>query len=206
MDSPHVWIITDGKAGDLGPCLAVARAAHWEPEVWRLHSSGFWNAFMGPYRITRDDSQNQAGQASPRDRNSSLSVHRLSPPMFPSSRYPDVLIASGRRTIPVVRLIRKWAKGKTFTVFLKDPRTVRPVADFTWVPEHDHLRGKGVYATLTTPHGLSPSFLQDLRTHADLHTEAFALPKPRIAVLVGGNSRHHVFTASDQERLITHLS
>jgi mitochondrial fission protein ELM1 len=207
MSSPTVWIITDGKAGDLGPCLAVAQAAHWEPKIWHLKPNRLWSQMlMGPYGIIHQGIGNQERCATHRDISSSLVLHRFSPLTPSTPLWPDVLIASGRRTIPVVRLIRKWTKGKTFTVFLKDPRTLRPLAAFTWVFEHDPLRGSDVYATLTTPHRLSPSLFHDLRTHAYLHPHSFALPKPRIAVLIGGNSRHHVFTPSDQARLISDLT
>jgi mitochondrial fission protein ELM1 len=202
MTYPHVWIITDGKAGDLNPCLAVARAAHWQPEVWRVESGGLWNQFMGPYRIIRDNSENPEVGKTETTQAFSLSLRHFYSSFSSSWDWPEVLIASGRRTIPIVRLIRKLAKGRTFTVFLKDPRTFRSLAHFTWVFEHDSLRGKGVYATLTTPHGLSPSLLSELRIYAP---ESLLLPKPRVAVLVGGNSRHHVFTQADQERFIIQL-
>jgi mitochondrial fission protein ELM1 len=205
MHTPKTWIITDGKAGDLGPCLALAHAAHWNPFVWQLQVKGFWEQLTTPYRLTYDANHSDSSPfsgATPL----SLSLPRLGSFSGPSSTWPHVLIASGRRTIPIIRRIRKFSSGKTFTVFLKDPRTFSPLADFKWVPEHDSLRGPHVCTTLTTPHLLSSSVLQEIRTHASaLYPHLFHLPHPRVAVLIGGNSRHHFFTHADQERLITQL-
>jgi mitochondrial fission protein ELM1 len=116
---------------------------------------------------------------------------------------PDLLLASGRRSVPYVRAIKKASGGRTFTVILKDPRTGPSVADAIWVPEYDRLRGPNVIVTLTSPHPVSPERRAAARQDPD--PRLAALRAPRVAVVIGGNSRHHRFTAADQGRLVEQL-
>lgn len=113
--------------------------------------------------------------------------------------FPDILIASGRRAIPYVRAVKRASDGRTFTVILKDPRTGTGAADFMWVQEHDRLRGPNVLATLVAPHRVSAGRLAAAR--ASLDPRIAALPRPRVAVLLGGDSRHHRFEPDDIARL-----
>lgn len=73
------------------------------------------------------------------------------------------MIASGRRAVPYLRAIRKASKGRTFTAFLKDPRTGHDTADFIWVPDYDDLRGPNVFTTLTAPHQVTAARLAAAR-------------------------------------------
>ena len=54
--------------------------------------------------------------------------------------------------MPYLRAVRRATGGRTFTAFLKDPRTGADSADFIWVPDYDDLRGPNVFTTLTAPH------------------------------------------------------
>ena len=113
--------------------------------------------------------------------------------------FPDILIASGRRAVPYVRTTKRASGGRTFTVVLKDPHTGVGAADLIWVPEHDRLRGANVITSLTAPHRVTAAALRDARHGA--HPGLDRLARPRVAVLVGGDSRHHRFTAQDCDRL-----
>lgn len=117
--------------------------------------------------------------------------------------FPDLLIASGRRAIPYLRAVRRASAGRTFTLILKDPRTGAGTADLIWVQEHDGLRGANVLTSLTAPHRVSAARLAAARD--DLDPRIAALPHPRVAVLVGGDSRHHRFTAEDTARFAADL-
>jgi mitochondrial fission protein ELM1 len=103
-----------------------------------------------------------------------------------------------------LRKVKAASGAKTFTVFLKDPRTGAESADLIWVPEHDGLRGENVVVTVTPPHRVSPGRLDGARAHPDPRLSA--VRQPRVAVLVGGNSRHHRFTETDTTRLLADLS
>lgn len=180
------WVLTDGKAGDLAQCLGVAERLglvarervvkprapwHWlMPLSWRL-----------PF-LAIDPAETPGRAGSP-----------LQPP------YPDLVIASGRRAAPYLPAIKRASGRKTFTVFLKDPRTGPGIADFLWAPAHDRLRGENVLTTLTSPHRITPEALAALRERPP--APIAALTAPRVAVLIGGNSKDFTFTDGDIRRL-----
>lgn len=183
-DSPSLWILTDGKAGDEAQCLGVSEALGAEAEIRRVapRRPYAWLMPRGPI----DPAERPDRENSP-----------LAPP------FPDIVIASGRRSVPYVRFLRRHSP-RTFTVFLKDPRTGADTADFLWVPEHDALRGANVLATPTSPHRFSATKLQQLRDHPP--AELKALDQPRVAVLVGGDSRHHHFSDDNISEFMDHLA
>jgi mitochondrial fission protein ELM1 len=178
-------VLTDGKAGDEQPCLAVAEALGLLAETRRVQPRKLfaWLMPWGPI----DPAEAPGRQGSP-----------IAPP------YPDLLIASGRRSVPYLRAVKRLSGGRTFTVFLKDPRTGSRTADALWVPAHDRLRGDNVLATLTPPHRVSVSRLAAARAHPD--PRLAMVTAPRVAVLVGGDSRHHRFTPPDIARFASDLA
>lgn len=109
---------------------------------------------------------------------------------------PDIVIASGRVTVPYARA---WKRRGAFVVFLQDPRWARGEMDLIWVPEHDSFRGPNVMASLTSPHPFSPARLAAARAAPD--SRLAALPGPRCAVSLGGPSGAQHFTADDHARL-----
>ncbi len=170
------WVLTDGKAGDEAQCIGVAEALGTGYEIRKVAPRPPFSWIM-PW-----------GPIDPRERES-----RPGSPIAPP--FPDIAIASGRRAVAYLRRIKKASDGRTFTVFLKDPRTGSKTADLIWVPEHDSLRGANVLATPTAPHRFSSQVLANLR--AKPHPQIDSLAHPRVAVLIGGDSRHHTFTERD---------
>jgi hypothetical protein len=182
--SPTAWVLSDGKAGDEIQCLSVVEALGLTPVVRRVAPAAPFAWFMpwGPIDL----------RERPGAKNSPIALP-----------FPDLLVASGRRAVPYLRHVRKASGGRTFTVFLKDPRTGPDTADLIWVPEHDPLRGRNVIATLTPPHRLSAPRLAAARAAPDPRLSG--LKQPRVAVLAGGDSRHHRFTPDDVARFTTAL-
>jgi mitochondrial fission protein ELM1 len=179
-----LWILTDGKAGDLVQCIGVADAlgVPYEARQVAPRAPFSWWLPFGP--IDPNERENRPGSP-------------IAPP------YPDIAIASGRRAAAYLRRVKRLSGGKTFTVFLKDPRTGQDAADLIWVPEHDRLRGGNVLVTPTSPHRFSAAVLDGLR--AETSPDIDRLGSPRVAVLVGGDSRHHTFSDEDQARLLNGL-
>lgn len=178
------WILTDGKAGDEAQCIGVAEALGlaYERRIIRPRAPFSWVMPYGPI----DPRENELKPGSP-----------LSPP------FPQLAIASGRRAVPYLKRLKRISKGDTFTVFLKDPRTGCGTADFIWVSQHDRLRGPNVMVTLTPPHRLSAARLARASATSDARLDAIA--HPRVAVLVGGDSRHHQFSDGDIRALVAGL-
>lgn len=165
------WIVTEGMAGTENQCLGLADALNVAPQIKRIHLRGPWK-YLSPYlRIG-----NRWG----------LKGDALEPP------WPDLLIASGRKSIAAALAIKKASKGKTFTVQIQDPRVKPSLFDLVVVPSHDPTRGKNVIVTQAALHRVTP---EKLRQEAGkFRSRLEKLPNPRVAVLVGGNSKVHALT------------
>ncbi len=161
-----VWVLTDGKIGDDVQCLAVAGALNpaFEKKVIAPRPPWEWLAPWGPV-----DPRDVPGK----------------PGGLIAAPFPDVLIASGRRAVPYARAVKQASGGRTFTVFLKDPRIDTTVFDLVWAPSHDRLEGANVFSTLTSPHGLKPRLKEAALNPA---TGVGGLPKPMLGVILGGPS------------------
>jgi len=185
LTGPSTWVLTDGKAGDELQALSVAGALGLAPEIRRIAPKApfVWLMPWGPI----DPRESTGSPRSP-----------IAPP------FPDLLIASGRRAVPYLRFVKKASGGRTYTVFLKDPRTGPNTADFIWSPDYDRLRGENVLNTLTPPHRVSTRRIAEARANPD--PRLAHLPHPRVAVLIGGDSRHHRFEERDIARLVAHLT
>ena len=180
----RAWIVTDGKAGDENQCVGIAETLGLAYELRRVPSRGpfGWTAPWGPI--------------DPRQ-----APHRASGAL--RGDFPDILIASGRRSVPYLRAVRRATDGRTFTAFLKDPRTGHDSADFIWVPDYDDLRGPNVFTTLTAPHLVTAARIAAARARPD--PRLASLDRPRVAVLIGGDSRHLSYRKADMVRLLDDL-
>lgn len=110
---------------------------------------------------------------------------------FPAAgeAWPDVWIATGRATLPLSLMAKRRSGGRTFVVQTQDPRWRTGDYDLIVAPRHDGIEGANVLAITGSPHRVTASRLAE-------GAVAFAdqlepLPRPRVAVLVGGTSRAH---------------
>jgi mitochondrial fission protein ELM1 len=175
------WVLSDGKIGDEVQCFGIAEALGLSPERHLIEPRAPWRWFAPYAPIAPHDGPQRRGSP-------------IAPP------FPDILFAAGRQTVPYLRRVRTESRGATFTVFIKDPYTGPETADVIWVPEHDSLRGENVIVT-TTPANRVGRLLGEIR-NAPPDSRIAALPHPRVALIVGGNSINHRFTPGDCARLI----
>ncbi len=173
------WVITDGKAGDEAQCLGLAERLGLEADRRHVKPRALFATFMPRGPIDPAEAPSKPGSP-------------LAPP------FPDIAIASGRRAVAYLAAVKKASNQRTFTAFLKDPRIGTRAADFIWVPEHDRLRGDNVLVTPTAPHRISPEALGAAR--AAPPSAIAALPSPRVALLIGGDSKDFRFTDADTAR------
>ncbi|SEP80661.1 hypothetical protein SAMN05216548_101537 [Faunimonas pinastri] len=167
--SHSIWLVTDGKAGDLAQVEGLAMALGGRTQRRDIHPRRPW-AWLAP-----------AGGPDPRE-DPRRAGSRLAPP------FPDIVIATGRRAVPVVRAFRGLDPAtRPFTIFLKDPRIGAEAADLIWVPEHDRLTGDNVIRTLTAPHRFSAARLLALREAPP--RAFFGLPHPLLGIVLGGPSK-----------------
>ena len=170
------WVLASGKVGHEVHCLGVAQELGLEPVIKEVRPRAFFASLTAFGPIDPRDSAHRPGSL-------------LAPP------FPDIVFASGRITVPYLRHLRRASRGRSFTIFMQDPRTGPGTADFLWAPEHDRIRGENVLVTLTSPHPLRPHVLEAARSAPD--PRLAHLPHPRVAMMLGGPSAHHRFENKD---------
>lgn len=117
--------------------------------------------------------------------------------------WPDLLIASGRKATAAARYIKKKSAGKCFTLFLQKPTIRSKAIDLIAAPAHDKISGQNIITTIAAPNRVTPHFLADAKkAHAHIGKK---LPSPRVAVLIGGNSKTHRLTEQTMRTLSKQL-
>ena len=142
--SPRVWVVSDGKIGDMVQCRSISAMLSSDVCVKRVELRVPYSYFA-PW-----------GPLPPSHR-----PHAPTSPVYVATKedLPDILVLSGRRAYGYARALAKRAQafGATvpFVVFLKDPKVRRNDAHFIWAPAHDRLTQASAFATLTSPHDLT---------------------------------------------------
>jgi mitochondrial fission protein ELM1 len=166
-----IWAISDGRAGieaqAVGLAEAVARQVPATIVVKRVGWSGKtgrlpWWANWLPRRWLTPES----GIAAP---------------------WPDLWIAAGRATLPLSIRAKRWSGGKTYVVQIQDPRVPAHMFDLVIPPKHDRLTGDNVLPITGSPHRVTATRLDS--EYAKFRDQIEALPRPRVAVLLGGKSK-----------------
>ena len=173
------WIVTDGNAGNEQPCLAVAEALGAEPQCLRVAPRPPWT-WLAPW--------------GPADPNAQIGKEGSS---F-RAPWPALVLGSGRQSVPFLRALRVASGGAAFTVFLQNPRTRLAEIDLICAPAHDAISGPNVFTTVTSPHPFSPGRLAKLRQ--DPPAPIAALPRPRVAIILGGPSGAYRYGKETLER------
>ena len=172
----RVLVLGSGKIGHEVNARGVAAALGCEVE-WRSVDPRPLFGRLAPW-----------GPPDPRDR-----AELLGKPL------PDIVIASGRVTVPYIRALKNAGGKQVFAVFLQDPRFSRNIFDLIWTPAHDSYRADNVVVTLTSPHPFSQSRLAAVRQNPD--SRVAALSAPRCAIILGGPSGAQYFTTDDLDRM-----
>lgn len=170
VNKPVVWVVSEGMAGTENQCLGVAEALGVAPVIKRIQLREPWKS-LSPYL--------------PFEKANTFKGDPIEAP------WPDVVIASGRKSIAAVRYIKK-QNPATFTVQIQDPRVSPQAFDLVAVAEHDPTRGENVLVTTSSPNRMTEAKLVVAKEGFREHFEN--LPAPRVAVLIGGNSKSHTLT------------
>lgn len=172
-----IWAVSDGRAGmenqALGLAEAVARRTPAEVGIrrvrWRPAFDRLPSALKAPWMLDP-------------------ASDRLGPP------WPDLWIAAGRATLPLSLWARARSGGRAFVVQCQDPRWRTDRFDLVVAPAHDRLEGPNVLSITGSPHRVTPGRLAE--AGAAFADRLGPLPRPRVAVLVGGRSRSHDLPAA----------
>lgn len=166
------WALSDGRAGNARQAQALALALDMAATERTLRPRAPWR-WLAPRRLP--------GAAS------------AFGPAFADAlaQPPAVAIGCGRQAALATRLLR--ARG-TAAVQILDPRLSPSHWDVVVAPRHDGLRGDNVVQVLGSLHPVDDLWLARARAE---FPGLGQLPGPRVAVLVGGPTRHAGFDLRD---------
>lgn len=175
MTAPaEIWVLADDRAGNVSQCMGVAEALALPFEVKHIRYDRLVrlpNILRGKGLIGVDKT----------------STSPLMPP------WPKLVIAAGRRTAPIARYIKRRSGNKTRLVQIMWPGWPARDFDIIAVPNHDKKRrGGNVFPITGSPNRVTPALLAGAKAKWQ---GVFAhLPKPLIALIVGGSTKGHRFT------------
>jgi hypothetical protein len=165
---PVIWLIDAYRAGERGQVRALVDALGWPSatKVLSYRSHVFWPHLLGQASLAGITAESAA---------------LLGPP------WPDLVISSGVRNEPVCRWIREQSGGHTRYVHVGRPWGTLDSFDLViTTPQYRVPRHRNVLQNMLTLHSVTPQQLEQART---AWAGTFAeLPRPRFAVMVGGDS------------------
>ncbi|GGG98209.1 nucleoside-diphosphate sugar epimerase [Glycocaulis albus] len=115
---------------------------------------------------------------------------------------PDLWIGCGMAAVRAASEHRKAFPDAVF-VYVQDPKMAAHRFDLVVPPEHDRMRGANVFAITGSPNRITGERLA--AAERAFAGQIAALPAPRAAVLIGGDSRHHRFTPEVAGELLARL-
>jgi mitochondrial fission protein ELM1 len=175
MTSGSTWVLTEGKAGMVVQATGLAEAVGLPitqktvlaPPPWRWIPPLFWPGSVSGAGPDSDP---------------------LDPP------YPDLLVSCGRQSVGPARWVRARSKGGTFAVHIQNPRVGFASFDLIVAPMHDQLRGSNVMRVSGSLSQLTEAKVAEAAQR--LAPELEHLPRPLVAVLIGGSNK--VFRLTDE--------
>ena len=148
-------------------CLGLAEAMGLTPQVKRVRLRFPWKQ-LSPALLRIGNRWSLAAGSDP-----------IAPP------WPEVLIATGRHSVSSSLVVRA-AHPACFRIQIQDPGIAPSRFDLVVVPRHDRLRGDNVLVTAGALHRITPAVIE---AAARRFAPDFAhLPRPLVAVLVGGDN------------------
>jgi len=175
-------VVTDGKSGMESQCLGLAEALGLEPTVFRIALREPWRSLSPHLRIA-------------------LANAFVGEPFSPP--WPELLIATGRQSVPASLYIRR-RSPRTKRVQIQNPAIHPRSFDLVIAPVHDDLWGANVIQTIGALHRATPERLS--ASAETLASRIGELPRPRIAVLIGGANGVYSFGAEDARALATEIA
>jgi len=112
---------------------------------------------------------------------------------------PDFAIGCGRQAIAPLLALKK-DSPECFTTYIQDPKIDPSRFDLVIAPEHDNLTGPNVETMIGSPNRIIKAEITE--RSLIFFDQLEALPIPRAALLIGGNSKAHKLTPAIHD---THL-
>jgi len=165
--SADVWLLYDGKVGLRSQVVGVAEAVGLPFEEKKLSIRYPWKGLPPLLWWNATAAASRSGD-------------RLGPP------WPRLVIAAGGRAAAPALAIRRKNQGRTVVVQIQDPKIPPARFDLMIVSDHDKVRGPNVMVSLGAVHPVTPAKLA--AGAAAWGPRLAHLPRPRIAVVIGGDN------------------
>ena len=181
IDPAAVWVVTDGRAGNLRQAAALATALGIDAaRNWTLQARAPWR-WAAPRRLP--------------------GARQAFGPAFAQAldRPPALAIGCGRQSALATRLLRD-AGARVVQVL--DPRLDSAHWDLVVAPRHDGLAGDNVVLLSGSLHPVDDLWLAQGRRD---HPAPGLAPRPRILLLAGGTSPHAAVGDAEFDALVDAL-
>jgi mitochondrial fission protein ELM1 len=184
MENTASWVITEGYIGLENQALGVAEALSLAPVMKTVAARQPWRSL--PPRAWID----------------SVGFRALNGELAPP--WPDAIVSCGGQAALAAYLVRRASEGRTFTIHVQKPALPTRNFDVLVVPKHDGLNGPNVIATEGAVHRVTQAKLAE--AGARFNARYASLPKPRVAVLIGGSNNRYRLTAERMRVLAEQLA
>ena len=188
MTEKFAWVVTDGKAGMIAQARGLAEAVGLPiidkiivPSLpWRWLPPGLWpHSLLGGITGT-------AKVGDPIER-----------------PWPDLLVSCGRHAVGPALAVKRRSHGRTLIVHVQHPRVNPARFDIVAAPAHDGLSGANVITIQGALHRATPESLAAAAERAS--STISHLPRPLVAVLIGGSNRSYRLTPRTISKLADNL-
>ena len=161
MDAPRVWVLLYSRTGDNNQALSLAQSLGlpFEAKALRYNWLRRFGLLLGPSLLTIDGP----------------SRRKLRPP------WPELVVAIGRWSVPVVLAIKARSHGRTRAVFLGNPRVNSSQFDLI-LATRDYLDPRGENVVVVPLPMALPLVVQNREGEQDWLA---GLPRPRTLLLIG---------------------
>jgi len=168
------WILTDGSVGMEAQGIAVAEAVGLPFSLKRVRVAGAlrWvparlQIYLPAARLLQSVSANEPLRAP----------------------WPRLVISIGRRSVPIALAVKRVSGA--FALHIQNPRVPPRLFDLIAAPVHDDFQAPNAIATFGAVHSVTAERLAEAGRRFAPQVEK--LPKPHVAVLLGGDSQAFSF-------------
>ncbi|BAW80119.1 hypothetical conserved protein [Candidatus Nitrosoglobus terrae] len=164
--------MTDGNAGMENQACGFAEAMGVPYTIKRVQMKFPWK-YVSPFiRLGKNFCLNKKQM-------------KLIPP------WPDLIIASGRKSILPALMVRDKNKSKTKIAYLQTPVIAPKHFDVVISPAHDGCSGENVLQSMGAPHQVTQERLN--QAYTDFSYLFSSYRQPRLGVLLGGSNKTYTF-------------
>lgn len=179
------WVVSEGFVGHRHQGLGLAEALGGEPQLKTAAARQPWRSL--PPLLWLDRIGLRAFRGEP-----------LEPP------WPDLVVSSGGQGALMAALVRRLSGGRTFAVQVQRPPLPQRYFDVLVAPRHDGLAGANLIETDGALHHVTRPRLREAAARWGALFQH--LPRPRVAVLLGGSNNRYRLTAVRMRELAAQLA